>query len=286
VKRPYLLILVASVLFLRAASPTPTPRGQNEQQGSQSADQIEPQPQNTKPAMATQKKGEAACITKRKDNQNAPVVVAPVDVTKSVADYLLIACTIIFSGALVAVGALQVGLLYGMRREAALSERAWIAFKLEKVEGLDEVLKYQRNPAVLDEQIVYVLLGFKYSTINSGKTVARVINASINATCITAEALASLPAEPNYPKAAHKYAPFLLVPNRRDPYKEFLALDRDDVKALLAGEIGLMFYGFVQYRDVLEKPHESRCCMIYRPTKQPHHIVFRFDGPDAYNQYA
>ena len=240
-KRTHLSILIASTLLLGAAaqqSPNPSPSPRKTEQRNCQRESVDPDSKSDDPIAAPippQRASEAPNQQKQSgeitaNNNKEPisvVVASAVDVRKDWVDRSFA----LFSFLLVVVGGFQIALLWQIRGETRTSERAWVAFKLEKVEGLDKIFEYRDNPAVLDQQIIYVLLGFRYSTINSGKTVARVTNASINAACATAEALVNLPAEPVYPKATAPYAPFLLVPNRHDLYKGLLALDRDNVRS-------------------------------------------------------
>jgi hypothetical protein len=113
------LILMASVLFASGAKgdiarlsaegqPSPTQRVKS------GVHEVEPaSPQSEKTPTITKEQKKTGAVTQRENHPNAPIAVAPVSTTKSLADYLLIFFTIVFSAALVIVGALQLRLLKG-----------------------------------------------------------------------------------------------------------------------------------------------------------------------------
>jgi hypothetical protein len=66
-----------------------------------------------------------------------------------------------------------------------------------------------------------------------------------------------------------------------------LYLLSDEIGPVYAGDRSLWIHGFANYRDVFNRPHETRYCFHYRPGlggKDPATVGFYPDGPAAYNK--
>ncbi len=186
---------------------------------------------------------------------------------KDVADYGLI----LFSGALVLVSGLQVLWL----RRTALANRPHVTFA--NFEAHDFI-------GLLDQRASnqpYVQFGLR----NVGQSPAFIREYAFRVRYFEN----GTPPQPEYgspiklPEGAAALAPKETGRpfwQRRD--LEEAPLTPDKVIALRQGQVELLFYGFILYRDVFRINHESRFCLKYNPNDK----LFYFGGPSAYHKYT
>jgi hypothetical protein len=109
-----LLALLGSPQSGSAASPTPTPSSEKDQQGGQCSHYVQT---NAQGDAATNNQHKAGGVPRRKD-EHIPIEVAPVTISKDLSDSVLTFFTIVFAAGLVVVGGLQV---YWLAKQTKIS---------------------------------------------------------------------------------------------------------------------------------------------------------------------
>jgi hypothetical protein len=169
------------------------------------------------------------------------------------------------------------------------SERAWIGYEFEEMEGIEKIgnIRSKWNEfKSLDTSSLFIVVTAKGVLLNSGKTPAKILKGVLKLDCIDP---LQLPEEPNYTTPAPDTAVFIIAPNRPSAFTAPLAMNYQSLADWFVGNRALVLYGFIRYQDVLPEPeeHESRFCMISQfPRVWPAPVGFRFGGPPAYNRYT
>jgi hypothetical protein len=170
-----------------------------------------------------------------------------------------------------------------IKRQADLSERAmtslerpWIDVKLISLNG---------GPTGNEPTITVVRL----KLINYGRSPALITRSWLDFTRVI---VSSLSEEPDYP--ATEGGPFVNVaPNRATPTIQVgIQLTGEEALAIAAQprERTLMLYGYVDYRDVFGKEHQTRYCYFYFPPATARIPAFPIPGslvmggPPNYNR--
>jgi len=188
-----------------------------------------------------------------------------------------------FTGFLVLVGFMQVFLIWKTISYGTLSERAWISIEVGPISGLKELGDFRTNPTALLQNPDLIMRPMaQYRWINSGKTPARIIEARVEFKPVKER---DLPPEPIY--GPGKLHPILLAPARPMETQAYLPLDVEHISKLLKREEIMVFYGYIKYLDVHDRPHETRFCHIDVIPEYPVvPVYFTVGGPEAYNRFT
>ena len=132
------------------------------------------------------------------------------------------------------------------------------------------------------------LNSFKYSMKNFGQTPIFVVSTGSRFRLVSS--LENLPNEPEYGAVLHLPFEIVIAPDKSTPAVECHVepdgrLSSHDVEEIRGGRKMLYGYGFVTYRDVFGKIHETRFCARYHPgfLNDTYHGL-RLAGPPAYNR--
>lgn len=183
------------------------------------------------------------------------------------------------------------------------AERAWLAFEVVDIQGLDHVrarierlLPLLREPA--DSPTIEIIkIRVRYRLNNCGRTPARLIAGDIQFVCANPT---SLPQKPAYP---HTETPeSLMPPGLSATNSKTIDLYPPGFEQFVEGRENLIIFGYVRYRDVVGDPrqepitHETRFRMECR---FPGYVragdgkvvfaepwYFQYTGPEAYNRYT
>lgn len=162
------------------------------------------------------------------------------------------------------------------------SERAWII-------AHSAMERYRPNE--VEKPIFY------WAITNTGKTVARLIEAQCVYQLLLVEQLQALPVEPTYhlptqfnrmplpPSDSMSQSANLIHP----PQSSALDQIGEDVKVIRMGLFVLLAYGYVRYLDVFGNERESRFIEKYIwPNEEVRNSGFQpyFDAPPAYSQHT
>jgi hypothetical protein len=132
------------------------------------------------------------------------------------------------------------------------------------------------------------MLYFEWDIINYGKTPAFVYETATH--FLRFDTIAGIPEQP-------KYKPFVLATQKTVlPTKEHsgdgvaIVGDYEEIKAKHAAwECVLYAYGYVKYRDIFRRTHETRYGFIFESTSTlgvGGENSFYAGGPERYNQYT
>jgi hypothetical protein len=155
-------------------------------------------------------------------------------------------------------------------KQAQLAERAWIAFEVTRVDGIDELLAlyepfrmYPHHFVTLADPVVTLNATYQYQ--NGGKTVARVTAGNTKF-----ELIAAWPEPPDYGPPEVVNAPdFVILPDGHSESEVELPLSKVQVGEFFRREKFLAIYGFLAYSDIWGKPHETRGAYAYLFTPPP-----------------
>lgn len=157
----------------------------------------------------------------------------------------------------------------------SLIERAWVSVQVDEID-LNAIESLRENPAQVTDKF-RMMLAVRYKFLNSGKTPARLTRTGVLFKAVVPK---ELPEPLSYEGGSPRTV--LIAPNEPYPLALTLFLDRDTIWNLLGGTKKLTLYGFARYLDALDKPHETRFCMMatFRKGEPP---TFGVDGPPSYN---
>jgi hypothetical protein len=190
--------------------------------------------------------------------------------------------------ALVAVGV--GGIIYAARTLGAIRHEAEIAKEIAAAASLNAAAANLNAKAVIDSERAWVVaeipcisdiaigqpLSIIWTVKNGGKTTARVMEKGENFS--VQPSLTSLPEQPHYRGPTLWPDALVLAPNStlscalRVP-------DPDTWQPIEDGYMILFVYGFVKYRDVFEREHETRYIFRYDASK-----AFSIDGKLEYSK--
>jgi hypothetical protein len=132
-------------------------------------------------------------------------------------------------------------------------ERAWI---------FSEVHDMKRT--YIASSPIPVLTSFQFHFTNHGKTPGRILRSCVNLETITS--IEALPLEPMY-RAIQDAGPFQTPITTGQFHTVFAELSDhfgNDKRLLVSeGELMLCWYGFTEYIDIFDRPHETRFCYKY-----------------------
>src|SRR5208282_4798990 len=162
-----------------------------------------------------------------------------------------------------------------------LAERAWVSIQVDRLDDLVTIEKWREMAPIADGNF-RIMVAVKFRFINSGKTPARLTHSGVKFTTVV---------EANLPESFDKFGysggsqrSVLIAPNYPYEVAKVTYLNQTTIRRLLDGIERLIFYGFVRYLDVLDKPHETRFCMMgtFKKGEPP---TFGVDGPPSYNYF-
>lgn len=184
-------------------------------------------------------------------------------------------------------------------RALILAERAWVAFEVVGIEGLEQVRTgIERRSLFNPETVDVITIAVSYRFNNCGKTPARLIVGDVQFKNANP---ASLPSIPVYSPRVEM--PELLIPPGPSAINsKRVELYPPQFKQFIEGNEKLIIFGYVNYRDVVSDPrkepiiHKTHFRMecrfpgyINTPDGKVAYLgpwFFEYDGPVAYNQFT
>lgn len=276
---------------LTAATPTSTPSSEkNQQRGQRSSDIQRDKPLST----AATDQQTAGDVKQKETHEYTPIAIAPVTVTKSAADYLLIIFTIVFTGGLVFVGALQVRWLkrqtrisrLGIKTNRLAVEIAQTALRADRPFLLIESPKLLYFEPVSKIRADTLPISIKFIFRNCGKNPAIISKVlcrlAVVKTLRPISTDAGIEAD-DFPRFGHyercKWVDIrenvIAADEKSTPYSVELETTRSDVEKgklsdatfdlLTKHALLLVVHGVVRYSDILQRRHETEFIGIYNP---------------------
>ena len=179
-----------------------------------------------------------------------------------------------FTGLLVVVGGVQASVLCQTIKATRALERPWVIVT-PKFDGW--AFAPARFPLPLTLQ---------WSATNYGRSPAWLIRGAVDFQVMVRD---GMPKAPTYPpwEPCNEFP----LPNAETPHSDISGVPVSQVEhqKILAGSACLVFYGRIEYRDVLGQSHQTRFCFVWQVESTglgQSLLVYRPGGPQGWTSYT